>query len=191
MKELMRVLKESRWSYILFSIVLATIFWLFVRQTEDPVRTGTIRNIPVSVDGEQMLEAQGLTVRSVSHDTVSLRVSAPLSQFERMQDNMTITLDVSRCSAPGEYQLSYRLNYPSNVVVSDVTVNERLPLEITVVVEQLASKSLPSNPGWRAALPPATRRAAGPSARRLCSSAARPTRSARWTGWRRCSRALI
>ena len=146
MKELMRVLKESRWSYILFSIVLATIFWLFVRQTEDPVRTGTIRNIPVSVDGEQMLEAQGLTVRSVSHDTVSLRVSAPLSQFERMQDNMTIPLDVSRCSAPGEYQLSYRLNYPSNVVVSDVTVNERLPLEITVVVEQLASKSFTIEP---------------------------------------------
>ena len=33
---MMERLRESRWVYILISVLLAVVFWLYIRDTEDP-----------------------------------------------------------------------------------------------------------------------------------------------------------
>ena len=90
--------RDSKWFFILISVCLATGFWMFVRQSEDPAADGVLRNIPVVITGEHILEDQGMTITSISHETVTLKVNAPLSVLERMRGSqaMSVTVDVSK-----------------------------------------------------------------------------------------------
>lgn len=137
----MKIWKESKGFYILLSVCIATLLWMFVRQSVDPAQDGTIRNIPVVLSGEHVLEDQGMTVKSISAETVTLKVNAPLSVLERMRNNnaMSVSVDVSKYSVPGEYSLSYSINYPSGVNPDDVQLNERLPSKIGITIDKLNS----------------------------------------------------
>ncbi len=138
--------KDSKWFYVLLSIIMATALWMFVREAEDPPTDAVLRNIPVSVTGENVLEDQGMTVKSVSHQMVSLRVNAPLSVLNRMRNNMTVTVDVSKYSAPGDYSLNYTINFPSGVNRDDVLLDERLPSKINVTIDKLNSATFTIQP---------------------------------------------
>lgn len=141
-------LKESKGFFILVSICLATGFWMFVRQSEDPATDGTLRNIPVVIAGEHILEDQGMTITSVSNQTVTLKVNAPLSVLERMRGNqaMSVTVDVSKYAVANDYSLNYTINYPSGVNPDDVMLDERIPSKINVSIAKLDSASFPISP---------------------------------------------
>ena len=78
----MKIWKESKGFYILLSVCIATLLWMFVRQSVDPAQDGTIRNIPVVLSGEHVLEDQGMTVKSISAETVTLTVFSFSSNSE-------------------------------------------------------------------------------------------------------------
>ena len=140
-------LKDSKWLYMLLSVLMATIFWIFVRETVDYSQTQTFRNIPVVLSGERVLEEQGLTIKSVSRDSVTLRIEAQLSVLERLrQGSLNVTVDVSRLSGEGEFPLGYTINYPSNVTAADLTGVERDPTDITVTVGRLTASTFPIQP---------------------------------------------
>lgn len=138
---------EQKWVYVLLSVLIATIFWWFVIQTQDPSQDTTIRNIPVTVTGERVLESQGLTVKELSAEKVNLEITAPASVIRQLRDaGVSVSLDVSRLSAVGDYALSYTPVYPSNVDPGDITVNARTPNEITVTVDRLSSSTFEIQP---------------------------------------------
>lgn len=146
-------LSDSKWLYVLLSILLATIFWLFVRDTVDPEQDQTIRNIKVELVGENVLENQNLTIKSISNETVNLNVHAKISVIRKLKsENMKITVDVSKLSAPGDYQLTYNISYPSNVSATDVLINERIPANITVTVDRLASSTFTIEPRFQGSI---------------------------------------
>ena len=136
---MMKRLRESRWSYLLLSIVLATIFWLYVRVELDPADSTWLTNIPVEVTGTSVLTRQNLTVSQLSAETVSLKVSASTSivnSLVRNREDISVTLDVSKC-VEGENKLTYTINYPPSVNEESVITSERKPDMITVTVEKL------------------------------------------------------
>ena len=59
---MMARLKESRWVYILLSILLAIIFWFYVRAAVDPSGVTNIHNVRVEVTGANVLASQGLAI---------------------------------------------------------------------------------------------------------------------------------
>jgi len=73
---MMARLRESRWVYILLSILLAIIFWFYVRASVDPPSTTTIHNVRVETTGTSVLTSQGLTISEVTPQVVELRVEA-------------------------------------------------------------------------------------------------------------------
>lgn len=141
-------LKESKGFFVFLSICLATGLWMFVRQSEDPVADGTLRNIPVVISGEHILEDQGMTITSISNQTVTLKVNAPLSVLERMRGNqaMSVTVDVSKYAVANDYSLNYTINYPSGVNPDDVMLDERIPSKINVSIAKLDSAAFPISP---------------------------------------------
>ena len=144
----MRQFRNSKGFYVLLSVCMATMLWMFVRQSIDPAQDGVIRNIPVVISGEHVLEDQGMTVKSITAETVTLKVNAPLSSLERMRGNqaMSVTVDVSKHSVSGEYSLNYTINYPSGVNPDDVMLNERIPAKIGVVIDTLNSATFTIQP---------------------------------------------
>ena len=136
---MMARLRESKWVFILLSIVLAVILWMYIRVMVDPTDTTTLYNVRVEVTGTNVLNGQGLTVSELSHDTVNLRFEAPASVLNDLianRSNMYVTLDVSRC-VEGENSVSYRVSYPSNFNNTDVRQIGQDPETITVTVGRL------------------------------------------------------
>ncbi len=136
-------LKESKTFYICLSVLLATMFWMYVRQVEDPVMGGTVWNVPVELTGETVLASQGLAVAEISHDTVDLKVDAPASVLENLsRKNVSAMLDVSKCVA-GENTLYYTPKVASNVNTDGTTWVGQAPEFIKVRVEKLDAKTFP------------------------------------------------
>ncbi len=135
----MERLRESKWVYMLLSILLAVVFWLYVRAELDPPQASWFYNIPVEITGESVLTRQGLTVSALSAEEVSLRVEAPASVLDNLARNRKdfwVTLDVSKC-VEGENRLTYTPSWPTNINTENVTTMDREPEGILVTVEKL------------------------------------------------------
>lgn len=96
----MERLRESKWVYVLLSILLAVIFWFYVRVELNPTSPVWFTDIPVVQTGKNVLTQQGLTVAGLSHDRVNIRIEAPanvLDTLTRSKKDITVSVDVSRC----------------------------------------------------------------------------------------------
>ncbi|MGE4275783.1 MAG: YbbR-like domain-containing protein [Lawsonibacter sp.] len=135
----MERLRESKWVYVLLSILLAVVFWLYVRAELDPPQASWFYNVPVEITGESVLTRQGLTASALSTEEVSLRVEAPASVLDSLSRNRKdfwVTLDVSKC-VEGENRLTYTPSWPTNINTENVTTVNREPEGIIVTVEKL------------------------------------------------------
>ena len=131
--------RDSKWVYVLLSILLAIVFWLYVRAEQDPTSPAWFYNLPVVQTGNNVLTQQGLTVAGLSQETVSLRVEAPASVLDSLSRNkseISVSVDVSRCQEGGN-KLVYTPNWPTNVNRDKIVVLEQKPDSITVTVEKL------------------------------------------------------
>ena len=134
-------LKANRTFYICLSVFLAILFWLYVREVEDPVMDGPVWNVPLEVTGESILATQGLAVAEISEASVDYKVKAPASVVESLsRKNVSAILDVSKCVA-GDNTLYYTPRVASNVNTDGITWVEQSPETITVRVEKLDSKA--------------------------------------------------
>lgn len=136
-------LLEKRWVCILLSVLLATVFWFFVRASVDPTGSATFRNVRVELTGVNVLTSQGLTVAGLSTEKVEVRAEAPnsvLTNLRRFQSNMYVRLDVSRC-VEGENRFDWKPTLPTNFNVDEVVIQEQSPAAITVTVEKLYTQT--------------------------------------------------
>ena len=136
-------LSESRWFFVLLSILLAIVFWVYVRASVDPTASTTLHNVRVELTGTNVLTSQGLTVASLSTERVEVRVEAPtsvLANLRRFQENMYVRLDVSRC-VEGENRMEWRPVLPTNFNVDEVVIQEQSPTAIIVTVEKLYAQT--------------------------------------------------
>ena len=142
----MNRLRESRWAYILLSVLLAFVFWYYVREELDPAQPTWFRDVEVEVVNSSVLTRQGLTVSKLSQDTVDLYIEAPASIREalfRNRSELTVTVDVSRC-VEGENRLSFDISWPESVNAENnnsVVIRERSPDVITVTVDKLYTQT--------------------------------------------------
>ncbi|MCD7917593.1 MAG: hypothetical protein LUF84_03910 [Clostridiales bacterium] len=137
-------LKGSRLAYILLAVLCAVVLWLYVDITTEPDAYTTIRNIPVTILGEDELSEQGLMITEVVDATVTLKltgVRAVISQMDR--DNVSITVDAAgQITAAGEQELSYNITWPSNTSLTNFSVTSRSPSTITVVVTEMETREV-------------------------------------------------
>jgi len=137
---MMARLKESRWVYILLSIVLAVIFWAYVRAAVDPNGTTNIHNVRVEAGGTSVLTSQGLTVADINPQVVELKVEGPTSartELLRNRSSLYVRVDVSSC-VEGENTVRYRPVWPENINTDDLRAETAT---VTVKVEKLYTQS--------------------------------------------------
>lgn len=138
---------ENKWVYILLSILIAVAVWMYVRLGEDPELENRARHVPVVLSGERVLENQGLMVDSLSDLTVDLSWKGSWSEVGQLDDqSVTVTLDLSRITEPGTYNLDYQINLPATVMSSAVSLQRGEPSQITVSVSKVYSRSLVIQP---------------------------------------------
>lgn len=133
-------LRESRWFFVLLSILLAVLVWMYVRDVENPAQDSTYYGVEIQISGERVLEERGLTVASMSQKTVNITVNAPLSVLNDLRGNITASVDVSQCSEPGEYQLTCTPKLPSNIDTTGAHFPDSAQV-ITVVIDNLSTET--------------------------------------------------
>ena len=137
---MMARLKESRWVYVLLSILLALAFWFYVRASVDPNGTTPIHNVRVEVTGAGVLASQGLAVSEITPQVVEFQVEGPTSARTNLMRNrggLYVRVDVSSC-VEGVNTLRYRPVWPENVNTDDLSAPSST---VTVTVEKLYSKT--------------------------------------------------
>lgn len=133
---------------IIFSIVLSISLWIYIEYAENPDHTQTINNIPVDIVGMDELEDSGLTLTSLSRNTVSIRFTGKRSDIARLyESDLSVTVDLNTVirttsKSTGIYQLSYTINYPDGVNESKLTAVDTVSSYVSVNIEKLVSENV-------------------------------------------------
>ncbi|MBQ3556333.1 MAG: hypothetical protein IJA11_00850 [Oscillospiraceae bacterium] len=146
----MKSIKESKWVYVLLSVLIATTLWLFVRMDEDPEMENRERGIPVITSGERVLETQGLMIEQIAPADVMLVWKGNWREVSQLnKENVSVSVDVSKITEPGEYELEFTPNYPATVASSAVSLQSSIPQTIRVTVAKIYSKPMTIQPVFK------------------------------------------
>lgn len=134
--------KVFRW---LLSFAIAFTLWFYVITMVSTEYDQSFSGIPVSFQGEAILEERGLMIVSNKNPTVSLRLYGKRSDLSKLDSsNITVMVDVSKIGEAGEHVLTTNnISYPGNVRNDAFSVLNRNPDSITLVVEQKIKKEVP------------------------------------------------
>ncbi|MBQ9844043.1 MAG: hypothetical protein IJO31_07820 [Oscillospiraceae bacterium] len=136
--------KVVRW---LVSFLVAFTLWFYVITVVSTEYDQSFSGIPVSFQGEAILEERGLMIVSNETPTVELQLYGKRSDLSKLDNsNITVTVDVSKIGEAGEHQLSTgNISYPGDVRNDAISVLNRSPSTITLLVEQKIKKEIPVN----------------------------------------------
>lgn len=131
--------------YLVLSILIALVFWMYVDYETNEDYSTWIRNIPVTFDGEDTLENRGLMIlHDQSQETVSIRVSGKRATIMKLdRSNVAVTVKTSQITGAGELELEYTISYPKTISESSVTVMNKSSDTVSVTVMAETTKVIP------------------------------------------------
>ena len=141
--------KNKIYSMIL-SIVVAFGLWLYVVTNVSQEDDVTFYNIPVVMEGENVLTEQNMMITRRSAQTVSVNLSGKRSDLNKINNgNLTAKVNVSKIEEPGDnIPLTYTLSYPENVSANDYLEASRNPPYIYVDVDLRRTREVPVQLKW-------------------------------------------
>ena len=137
--------QNSRGFYIFLAVAIAIICWFYVDITVEPDIHMSVRNIPVTYEGLDELESQGLMLEEGGDATVTLSLAGKRSAVAQVnRNNIAVTVDAAdQISGPGVQRLEYNVTFPASVSNSGIRINSRSVAAIDVTVVQSTTRSVP------------------------------------------------
>ena len=136
-------MKKSKLPMILLALAAAILVWLYDVTVVNPNDTKTVSGIPVRFVNEDELKEQDLMITSGTGGTVSLRISGRRSELKELsKDNVEVTVDLSQITEAGRHELPYTVRFPVNVSASDLKIDTRSPVTVTVEVEHYIRRAV-------------------------------------------------
>lgn len=133
---------DSKVLYILLSVVLSISLWFYVTSLDGNEETKTIRNIPISFVGEDILAERNLMITGTV-PTASVTVKAKPSVLWKLQDDtIRLTVNVSQITEASEYTLAYTASLPSGVSQDDVQFVSGQSGNVTFTVSRFTSREV-------------------------------------------------
>ncbi len=134
---------DSKSFYMVLSLLLSFVLWLYVGGAVNPESTNTIRNIRLTISGLERLEERGLMISQGTEQTVSLTLQAKRDVWAKLDsDNITVTVDVSNITEPGNVSLDYRISYPVSALGDVITERDKRPEKVELTISKLTRKDI-------------------------------------------------
>ncbi len=136
---------SSKAFWIIISLLGSFLLWMYIMSTEETTIEKTFSNVKVVYQGADDLRAargpdrDGCRCRQ--RDRASSRARGVCSEISALRI-LSAVIDVSGISQAREMQVSYSLQYPTNVDKSSITVLSKSPETISFSVVQEANKTL-------------------------------------------------
>ena len=126
------------------AVLISMGLWLYVVNVENPTGSGHLRDLAVEVQGEETLESRGLMVTELSEERMNLKVTGKKKTLMRLdKKNVYLTVDVSSITEVGEWDLTCRPVFPTQVSTDSISVSSWNDMKVTVTVRKQESKTIP------------------------------------------------
>lgn len=137
-------MKSNRLGSFLLSLVVAFGLWIYVITNVSTEQERPYRGVHVTLEGESVLRERNLMIVSDTDLTVQVDLKGSRQDLNNLNPgNLILTANLEGIYDPGEYQLGYSVDFPGNVPYGAVTVMNRDPSFVTVVIAQRISRSIP------------------------------------------------
>lgn len=143
-KKLLGLLHRN-WGYKLLALIFAIILWASVMATNNPIRSKTIEDLPIRIEGLETLQGRQMTLlETEDHYTAGeykVQIWANLNELGRINANtVSLSVDLSKVVATGTQRLPIEINTPTGIDVSETSV---IPGYIEVVVDEYVERLVP------------------------------------------------
>ena len=140
-----KAMKKSKLLMILIALASSVALWLYVVTVVNPEDTITLYNIPVNFVGEDVLmDDQNLMITQGADATVTLKFNGKRSELKNLdQENVAVTVDVSRITKAGTYRMNYTIDYLVDVNESNFDEVDRNPGNLSISVEEMVTQTIP------------------------------------------------
>ncbi len=137
--------KANKILYMVLSLLIAILFWLYVDGQEGNKMTRSYYNIPIEFIGEESsLFNRGLMLEEGGGTMVDLRLSGPRAVLSGLnQKDIHLQANLNSITGPGRWQLTYSIFFPDNINRSEITVESQSLYSVTVLASQLSSRTIP------------------------------------------------
>ena len=114
------MLKSKRANFIL-AIIFAVVLWAYVLGEIDPVRTVTIRDIPIRLLNETALNDDNLIITAMDYDTTSVTFNAKRSVANKIKaSDFHATANLSEVTQ-GDNIVDVEISKPSTIAVDSIS----------------------------------------------------------------------
>lgn len=128
----------------LIAVILAFGLWLYVITVISPDQTRPYYKVPVVLDNTNSLSEKQLMLVSDPNPTVTVELAGTRSDLNKINSqNLTVVADLSSIREAGEYLVGYSVTPPNDLVSGPITVQDRDPKQVSVVVAEKIAKEVP------------------------------------------------
>ncbi len=147
---------KNKFFMAILSAVVAFGLWVYVVTVITPEYVTTIYDIPVKLEGEDLLEYKKIPLVLMTEDLpkVNLKLYGNRSDLNKLDNtNIILKVDVSNVAEPGEQSLNFTISYPGDINESEIQVQSRDPGRIKLNFERLVRKEVPVEVIYSGTLP--------------------------------------
>ena len=140
----------GNWPSTIISILIAAIIWIVVTNSANPVETITLKNMPITIINESIIDDLGKTYEVVSNNLVDIKLTDKKNVIDDItREDVVITADMSKLSITNSIPLDVSIvSYPSveytlsnNTLQIDIEDISTTEIGISVVVNEDESSS--------------------------------------------------
>ena len=134
-------MKNNKILTALLSIAIAIGLWFYVVTVVKPESTNTYYNIPVVLEGENiLLNNRNLMIVGGKDATVTMELFGNRTDLDKVNSgNITLIADLTKIYEGGEVELTYSHRFPGDVPSGALTVMSKSPSTIKLKVEERVS----------------------------------------------------
>lgn len=144
MKQNLSKLYNSKAFWVIVSLILSIMLWVYVASVETEEFKQTFRGVRVQLVGEALLrDTKNLVITDMDTSTVTVEVVGPrriVGSFD--SDNIYAQVDVSKLARAAYTSLQYSVIFPDGTDTSNLTVTRKTPETINFMVSPQTTKSI-------------------------------------------------
>lgn len=134
----MEKITRSSFAVKLICIIFAVALWFYVSYEENPSMSKTVRNVPISIVGEQALKENGFAVYKISDTSVDVKATARRLSLQKISNKtISASINVSSIKKSGEYIIPATVSSSESSSASFYVKGR----DITVSIEPMETKT--------------------------------------------------
>lgn len=145
LKKTVKRIAESKMFYIVISIAISLLLWMYVVNVENMEQTNKVTGIPVEFVGKNdIMVDRGLLISGDDEHTVDISFYGKRSIVSKLdKENVKVRVDLTDNRNVGIYQEIYEVILPEGDLDKDVVITERYPQYIIVSIDRRMEKNVP------------------------------------------------